>query len=872
MENFTFTFHVHLPEKLEKFEQPVVIGNVKELGLWEKPIVKLRQPFPQNPTYWRSEPVVISEEKLLIEGDELDDRILDTAKNDQFGIWKNNLGLDQKYQINPNMINDFAFVDYVFNSIKSSNDLKDKIMLYQHLLSHLERPTIRASNLDFICHHVEDILKAKRLFLCLLLGYYIQRQQRQQGNYEHYKLPSSFPSEHLLIAFEDYEQETLPSNIKGQMYTAIITLMQHNAFQMQFDWFIIFKISAEIDPYYTFIDHLKTLKYPNDFLLAMFIERVEDIRSYFEGIELETHVKISKWFIQLCHNRDSIFRLWNNGLLHNNAINKSIFRCFIDRIRENIFHEIEIHFKKFPEAYRDDAIDVFRDHVLFLLENPDREWTKENITAIKRLLHDDKLNWNREEFIQSLELISDSNTLELLQIFPELLDNWFRNDFTDTKEKKIPKICITWFRNLLTKFDTNASKSNGKSSNGNHFVFLVFIHLELLYSLLGNRKNIWQIFTTIAIEEVTKCSEAQIFAAIKLMTQIKQDDVKELFLDMIKEMLNTTVQQINDQLINKIYAICDCTQGKTLDIPNSMSEDILCHIITKLQNQPTVSDPSKYHLDILGASELWNIILRATGNVKKLHSNSFVQHVKMSINELGGLLRDKTIDMQFLQKLLEYSDKTLFQHFDAAVSEKKSIVDVIISQNEIAKLRKLCENYQIQLDVLFKFYTVFCSAVQVTDVNVYIQVMNQHVQSSSKVKLKQVMLSDYWAFHEKILDSAKRCYKFNKSKTFRNIFDACLQEDATATKVEYIAQNLVPIVFEKYNGICEQFKEWENIKCSDASLLWKNVTDINAEFDLMEDCKAYKSQMFVQTLDQLSKIPHWVERLEWLEKVIGLFE
>jgi hypothetical protein len=303
-----------------------------------------------------------------------------------------------------------------------------------------------------------------------------------------------------------------------------------------------------------------------------------------------------------------------------------------------------------------------------------------------------------------------------------------------------------------------------------------------------------------------------------------------------------------------------------------MSEDILCHIITRLQSQSAASNPSENHLNILGASKFWNIILRATGNVEKLHSNSFVQRVKMSINELGGLLREKTIDIQLLQQLLKYPDDQLFKHFDAAVAKRKALGDVIVSRDEIAKLRELCNNYQLQLNMLFKFYTGFCSDAQVTDVNDYIQDIKQHMQTSNKVKLKQVLSSDYWAFHEKILASAERCYKFIQSRSFRNIFEDCFQKDAAATKVEYIAQKLVPIVFERYNTICKQFKDWEKLKCSDASLFWKNVKNVNAELDLMEGYKSNKNQRFVRTLDHLSKIPFWVERLASLEKVVELFE
>ncbi|PKK62710.1 hypothetical protein RhiirC2_759231, partial [Rhizophagus irregularis] len=62
------------------------------------------------------------------------------------------------------------------------------------------------------------------------------------------------------------------------------------------------------------------------------------------------------------------------------------------------------------------------------------------------------------------------------------------------------------------------------------------------------------------------------------------------------------------------------------------------------------------------------------------------------------------------------------------------------------------------------------------------------------------------------MDSARNCYKFNRSQTFRNIFDSCIEKDAAAINVEYIAQNLIPIVFEKYNAMCKQLKDWEKLK------------------------------------------------------------
>ncbi|RIA78712.1 hypothetical protein C1645_842541 [Glomus cerebriforme] len=80
-------------------------------------------------------PVFEREEKIIFEGNgDKDDRILDVERINQFGIWKNNVSLNQKLNIYLNKIQDYAFVNYIFNSIGTYN-LKDKVMEYQHILN-----------------------------------------------------------------------------------------------------------------------------------------------------------------------------------------------------------------------------------------------------------------------------------------------------------------------------------------------------------------------------------------------------------------------------------------------------------------------------------------------------------------------------------------------------------------------------------------------------------------------------------------------------------------------------------------------------------------------------------------------------------------
>ncbi|RGB32959.1 hypothetical protein C1646_762275 [Rhizophagus diaphanus] len=156
---------------------------------------------------------------------------------------------------------------------------------------------------------------------------------------------------------------------------------------------------------------LPTLKYSNN-NLAKFIEEYKIIKPYTENIKYGSYIEITKWLIQLSNNIDYLFILWNDILLHNNEIDNRLFKEYQQLI--------DIVCLKFS-----DLIPYFYLKI----------WTKENITAITNLLHNNGLYWAREDAILSLDLISQSNTLELLNIFPEILDGWLCNDFSDKKER-----------------------------------------------------------------------------------------------------------------------------------------------------------------------------------------------------------------------------------------------------------------------------------------------------------------------------------------------------------------------------------------------------------------------------------------------------
>ncbi|GBC45554.2 hypothetical protein GLOIN_2v1778786 [Rhizophagus irregularis DAOM 181602=DAOM 197198] len=721
MSNRTIKFHIHLPGGIENIGQPIVLGDGKELGFWQKPIVKLRQPFPENLTYWQSELITISlpnfsktnnikykfaihiptsineeEGENVFEGNSPeDDRMLDIERENQFAIWKNN------------------------------SDLR---------------------------HYIS----------------------KQEFNYE---LPKFFPSGLLLDVIDNYKQKNLPSITKNPMKIAITCLVQHNAFQHQFRWVKIFTIAAEIDPEFIFIYYLKDLSYPNDNLLENFIRELEIISPYInntKNIEFEVYINLAKWLIEICHNNNALFKLWFDILLHNKAIDNNIFKFFIERIQKNISNDdiinLENRFNRVPKKIQGYISEAFRYHAIQSLSNPFMEWSYQEISSIKRFLQNDNLNWNKNDLIQSLELISQSDNLELLKLFPELLDNWFHKDFTDVKEKRIPKISNDWFTNLLDRLEN-----------------------------ISYRRNTWNNLSIITINRVKACSEHQIIGATKFIIKLKENEVKELFSSIIKGIMSEIIQPINDRFIDKIFMLCDC-KSDILNIPNTMCEDILCYIMFTLQNQTFMIDILEVYLSIIKSSRFWIIILNATGNVENLKASPYYQYIKMSTFELNKLLLEKSLNMRLLQQLLDFSDEQLFRYFREVIRENNGN-NMIISKNNITTLRDLYNDFELQLNQLLDFYNGFCSDSKVTDVNHYIRDVRQRMEHTDNISLRQVLTQDYWAFHEKSLQSARNCYELNETLIFRNIFRTNLQNDAAATNVEYIAQKLVPIVIEKYYDI-----------------------------------------------------------------------
>ncbi|KAF0445402.1 e3 ubiquitin-protein ligase [Gigaspora margarita] len=307
------TFHVHLPQHIERFGEPVVVGSCKELGNWRMVRILLTQPNKREfPTYWRSQPIEIQPSKdeikykygvfdrssgrVEFEGEgERHNRTLDTKTNDQYDIWKNN----NRFRIFN--LNEFAFIRCIYDAVNDEN-LKDKVMQFQLLLTNHRTHTLNFMTLDFITQRYQK--KEKRLFLSVLLGYYIIDKGSPAFIFQ---LPKQFRSELLLEAFEHVQQDTFTSDIKPIIAPVVAALVRHNAMVMiSFEWLRIFRVAQFVDPAYTFVDEFIGAHYDKKYISRLLKEWPEIVKPHLDRIDESTYIKIAKWLISCCSNMETV--------------------------------------------------------------------------------------------------------------------------------------------------------------------------------------------------------------------------------------------------------------------------------------------------------------------------------------------------------------------------------------------------------------------------------------------------------------------------------------------------------------------------------------------------------------------------------------
>ncbi|CAG8458228.1 27153_t:CDS:2 [Dentiscutata erythropus] len=896
-------FHVHLPSAIENKGDPVVVGNIKELGKWKEPIVQLQQPYRHhNSTYWISEPVSIpisafdegiryryavyvprkTDKKNKELGDlyqesgiKNDFRFLEKIKGgNQFDI-VDEIVIDgsRSYIRDFRDIRDFEFIDYIYQSLTSEN-IKEKILEFQDILNKFSMLTMAATSLSFIEDNLlETKSKEKRIFLCVILGYYVQdRQTYSLANY--YSLRKTFPSTLFIECLEKFQPDNIPEKAHEALLIAISALVRHNAFNSSIDWLKMFAIAHTVDPNYSFIDALIDLRY-NEETMQKFVKNYlpKQVVPYITSIENnKTYARVADWLIRMCCNIDLLLNVWVDIIEHTPERDELLRKPFLTRVQAIIStgdaSGLMKYLDKVPVELRNEVAEAFRKRTIQLLGHNYHEWNKQNSNSIQNILLNSQLNWTKEDFLEALRQVSLSSKANLLIIFPKLLQFWFNfDDISDEISEVVLEICNQWYQQFLDHFNDNTSKAPVDDRN---FAYAVLDNLSQIYPIIGSHQNIFTQLIGIAVDRVKQCSENQILKATSLV--IKTEPIIYMqFGEMVKGILKISVREADDNLLTKMQYICGCN-SRILKIPHELIEEIICYTMERLQKNYPISQDNiaSTVIRLLRSAKFWTLLLHATGHVERLNEHQYVIQAKEIIFKFSEIIKTESISIWSLQELLQYNDETLYQFFDSAKRDSNSI---ILSKEGIRKLRKQCESYELILDQLRIFYTQFCPLGKVKDVQQYLDDMNSRTKQLRNITLKESQELNHWEYHEKTRNAAELVYKPSKSQTFRNIFEIIIQDAKEDLTVEAVAQTLIPQVFERYKKSCCEYARWEELTCSKGSILWKNVSNVNHELDIIDDyMKMERNQKLLDTLTHLSQYPKQIERLKQLAEVVKIFK
>ncbi|RIB16990.1 hypothetical protein C2G38_2038117 [Gigaspora rosea] len=866
------TFHVHLPQHIERFGDPMIVGSCKELGSWKMVTIILTQPHKREyPTYWRSHPVEIQlgrdeikykygvlnrgNNRVEFEGEgERQNRTLDTRTNDQYDIWQNNKRL---YILD---LNEFAFIRCIYDAVNNEN-IKDKVMQFQLLLTNHRAHALNSITLDFITQRYQN-KKETRLFLCVLLGYFIKFHK--DPRVFTFQLPKQFRSELLLEALDHVQQDTFTSDIKPIMAPVVAALF--------------------IDPAYTFVDGFIGAHYGKEQILRLLKEWSKIVKPHLHRMDERTYIRISKWLISCCSNMETLNIMWRDNIDHTFSIDNEIVTDFSRSVytiiaQDNTASELYANFIKVIPEFRIIVASLFRDQIIHLLKNQQGGWDQQNLQALGKLLKDGNLYSEREYFIRALECVSQSTIYNLLNMFPDLLEYWLNSKFSNSRSQEVLKICQQWFTRIISNLNYNYNMS---LNEGARFIYNVYEYLTRIHTLLTERSNIYKELLLVASERIKKCSHNHILFATVQIAKFNKS-ITNQFYNLVTEniLVAREIRRIDKNLVEMICWICGQNKVnlENLDVPNSVSENLLCHILTCLENQTPQIYNTEQQLDLIKHTDFWRMIFNAKGYVSILRKHSHVMKIRTTISNLASAIVDKTIDIKTLQAILsKCRDEQLYKCLNVVnnPNTKEAFQNVVITESNISTVRKECNAYEERLRHLKAFYSTFCPPNKVVDSDLYTRDLEAKLKILSNVSLNETLSPHYWERHEDVIQKTADTYEFANSKTFVNIYETHLSQITDEVNVNYVINALVPAVRDDHNKTFKKYKEkkWMQVKYSEAFPLWKGVTDIKAELELISKVTylSKNNKDLENSLKHLTAIPKWEERLQKLSAVVEIFK
>ncbi|RIB31023.1 hypothetical protein C2G38_2151201 [Gigaspora rosea] len=357
---------------------------------------------------------------------------------------------------------------------------------------------------------------------------------------------------------EEIEPDLILSDTRHLVVNAIRTLVQHNSKYSFTAWFKVFAFARELDATFSFVEMIEWYNYKSksgEFLKLL----KEDVKPYMK----EAFNRITNKLIWLSYDLKCLIFVWTNVIRIENT-DRSILRALKDKINEFIKYSQPPELKK--------QFDEFSIDFQNLLQNPN-------------------LQWSEKTYTQALEAIAESNQMEMLDIFPRVLNFVSELDFAMTSQS----------------------------------IFATSIKcLSVIYPLIAKHPKIWDKLKSQASDIIASLSDDVLFSVSIFANDFDQEVISYLGM-LIKTRINSSIHELDNHIFKKIMHFIDCDLG--LNLPNKFCKEIMCHIFNRLQQHTDkkYNDEVAHQLFFLEFSKFWTLIFKATGFTQLLHSHSYIK-------------------------------------------------------------------------------------------------------------------------------------------------------------------------------------------------------------------------------------------------------
>ncbi|CAG8475917.1 287_t:CDS:2, partial [Dentiscutata heterogama] len=874
--SITSVFYVHLPQNIDiNIHQPVILGSCATLGKWDVPKVLLKKKA-QNSTLWVSNPVRIpthanvyykyaicrreknwfrNKSKLVIdcfEGyGEGTNREMEFLEN-HYDLWNEN---NYMWLSIKTLKTDFQFVNCIYEKIKDIQTLKDRIMEYQYIYRRYKELTNSATNIIFIQNKLlSSVFKEQRLFLCLLLGYYML--QPNKFTQDNIYLPREFPSTNLLEDLVNVESDFSLSDTRHFVAQAVRALVQHNSKNGFTTWFKMFALAPTLDESYAFIDSIEIYNFGNR--SVQFFNALENnVKPHIDELYCMKNVfyKAVQKLILLSYDLESLLFLWQKIIgveKTDNHLRNAMKKRIDDIIKHDKPFQLKAHFYIFPKELQLDVAENFRAKLLKLLKgrNFTCKWDNPDIVSFQELLQEVNLIWPIGEYLEVLESIADSDQILLLETFPEVMKFILKSKATGRTLDQIFESSVKWFERMIS-FRTHRVTATNGPKNKENMAYIVLYYLSQVYPLVSNRQKFSYKLKEQADKIILSLSDDVIFPLASCIDEF-HEDIVDHFGALLRQKIDHFVQDPDDKLLKMIMRTYRLQRNDKI-----------------LHNKDT------YQLSLFRFSQFWTEIFLARGHTNELHSHPYVKNVRDHIVNVATSIVESTITMGFLLELFKYSgdkNEDLIKYFNSAIESQPGNIDhLIINNKTLVAIRRQCQKYTLTFTRLDKFYERFCSSALIIDAREYHEDLLRKRDDIKTVTLGESDTRDYWSIHSATIDVMETSYHLVESQTFNNIFQAILKAETRELNVEIVTTEIMQMAITQYNTICEGYEKWENIKCSEADKFWKHVdpNNIHSEIDFMTRALPNKQlQLLTSSITYLINITSYKEKLNNLLIVI----